>query len=94
LPSAAPLPGREVVEALVRRPEYAAAKLIVAVSEDVSLDDDQEFVWGWFTRFDCARDLVPAAAETRGAWVQCRGPLGVDATWKSGYPEVVGFESS
>lgn len=92
-PSAAPLPGREVVEALVRRPEYAAVKLVVAVSEDVSLDDEQEFVWGWFTRFDCARDLVPAGTETRGAWVQCRGPLGVDATWKSGYPEPVANEA-
>lgn len=91
-PSAAPLPGREVVEALVRRPEYAGVRLIVAVSEDVSLEDDQEFVWGWFTRFDCARDLVPAGAENRGTWVQCRGPLGVDATWKSGYPEVVGSD--
>jgi 4-hydroxy-3-polyprenylbenzoate decarboxylase len=82
-------PGREVVEALVRRPEYAALPLIVAVSEDVSLDDDQELVWGWFTRFDCGRDVVAAGVEARGAWVQCRGPLGIDATWKRGYPEPV-----
>ncbi|NOT33479.1 MAG: UbiD family decarboxylase [Candidatus Eisenbacteria bacterium] len=82
-------PGRAVVEALVRRPEYAAVRFIVAVSGDVDLDDDAIFLWGWFTRFDCARDVVPAHAETRGAWLTCRGPLGIDATWKRGYPEPV-----
>jgi 4-hydroxy-3-polyprenylbenzoate decarboxylase len=81
--------GRAVVEALVRRPEYAGVKLLAAVSEDVPLDDDELLLWGIFTRFDCARDLVPAATETRGAWTVCRGPLGIDATWKSGYPEPV-----
>ncbi len=90
VPGAVATPGRQVVEKLVRRPEYAAAKLIVAVSEDVPLDDDELLLWGVFTRFDCARDVVPAAVETRGAWLACRGPLGIDATWKPGYPEPVG----
>jgi 4-hydroxy-3-polyprenylbenzoate decarboxylase len=64
--------------------------MIVAVSEDVPLDDDELLLWGWWTRFDCARDVVPASAELRGAWAAVRGPLGIDATWKRGYPEVVG----
>jgi 4-hydroxy-3-polyprenylbenzoate decarboxylase len=81
--------GRAVVETLVRRPEYAQVKLLAAVSEDVPLDDDELLLWGIFTRFDCARDLVPAATETRGAWTVCRGPLGIDATWKPGYPDPV-----
>ncbi len=81
--------GRAVVESLVRRPEYAGVKLLAAVSEDVPLDDDALLLWGIFTRFDCARDLVPAATETRGAWTTCRGPLGIDATWKPGYPAPV-----
>ena len=81
--------GRPLVERLVRRPEYAAVKLLVAVSDDVPLGDDALLLWGIFTRFDCARDIVPAAVETRGAWLACRGPLGIDATWKSGYPEPV-----
>ncbi len=81
--------GRAVVEALVKRPEYAACKLVVAVSEDVPLGDDEMLLWGVFTRFDCARDIIPAAVETRGAWLTCRGPLGIDATWKEGYPEPV-----
>jgi UbiD family decarboxylase len=81
--------GRAVIERLVARPEYEGVKLIVAVSEDVALDDDTMLLWGIFTRFDCARDIVPARTETRGAWLTCRGPLGIDATWKPGYPEPV-----
>jgi len=81
--------GREVLEALIQRPEYAGIPFIVAVSRDVPLEDDELLLWGIFTRFDCARDVIPARAETRGAWVACRGPLGIDATWKSGYPEPV-----
>ncbi len=81
--------GRAVVETLVQRPELAACKLIVAVSPDVPLDDDDLLLWGIFTRFDCARDTVPANVESRGAWIACRGPLGIDATWKDGYPEPV-----
>jgi 4-hydroxy-3-polyprenylbenzoate decarboxylase len=82
-------PGREVVEKLVRRPELAGVKLVVAVSADVPLEDDELLLWGIFTRFDCARDVAPAATESRGAWLVCRGPLGIDATWKPGYPEPV-----
>ncbi|MEO5617340.1 MAG: UbiD family decarboxylase [Candidatus Eisenbacteria bacterium] len=81
--------GRAAVEALVRRPEYAALRLVVAVSEDVPLEDDMMMLWGIFTRFDCARDIVPASVEVRGAWLTARGPLGIDATWKAGYPEAV-----
>lgn len=81
--------GRAVVEALVRRPEYEGVRLIAAVSADVPLADDDLLLWGVFTRFDCARDTVPATVETHGACTVCRGPLGIDATWKDGYPAPV-----
>jgi len=81
--------GRAVVERLVARPEYAAVRLVVAVSPDVPLQDDELLLWGVFTRFDCARDVVPARVETRGAWLTSHGPLGIDATWKNGYPAPV-----
>ena len=81
--------GRATIERLIARPEYAHVPLIAAVSRDVPLEDDELLLWGVFTRFDCARDVVPAASESRGAWMSCRGPLGIDATWKSGYPEPV-----
>jgi 4-hydroxy-3-polyprenylbenzoate decarboxylase len=81
--------GRAVVEGLIHHLDYAGMKLVVAVSPDVPLDDDEALLWGIFTRFDCARDIVPAATESRGAWLACRGPLGIDATWKQGYPEAI-----
>jgi 4-hydroxy-3-polyprenylbenzoate decarboxylase len=81
--------GRAVIERLIQRPEYAGLKLIAAVSADVPLEDDELLLWGVFTRFDCARDVIPQAVERRGAWQTCRGPLGIDATWKTGYPEPV-----
>jgi 4-hydroxy-3-polyprenylbenzoate decarboxylase len=85
--------GRQVLDALLRRPEYAPVKLMVAISADVPLDDDAQVLWAWFTRFDCARDVIPATTEVRGAWLTARGPLGIDATWKPGYPEPVGMET-
>jgi 4-hydroxy-3-polyprenylbenzoate decarboxylase len=81
--------GRALVERLIQRPEYAAIRMVVAVSDDVPLEDDQLLLWGIFTRFDCARDVIPARTESRGAWLTCRGPLGIDATWKTGYPDPV-----
>ena len=81
--------GRALIEQLVHRPEYAAIKFIVAVSPDVPLEDDELLLWGIFTRFDCARDIIPASVESRGAWTAVRGPLGIDATWKQGYPAPV-----
>jgi 4-hydroxy-3-polyprenylbenzoate decarboxylase len=55
--------GHSVVEALIRRPEYANVKLVATVSEDVPLDDDDLLLWGVFTRFDCARDVIPSRTE-------------------------------
>jgi 4-hydroxy-3-polyprenylbenzoate decarboxylase len=79
--------GRGVLERLLKDRRLAGFPLIAAVSEDVPLDDDELLLWGIFTRFDCARDVIPAAVELAGAWPRYQGPLGVDATWKPGYPE-------
>ena len=81
--------GREVVRTLVRAPQCSGVKLIAAVSEDVNLDDRESLLWGIFTRFDPARDVVFTAAELNGAWPVYRGCLGIDATFKPGYPEPV-----
>lgn len=64
-------------------------KLIALVSEDVPLDDDVLLVWGIFTRFDCERDILFPRTELRGARAVHSGPLGMDSTWKKGYPEPV-----
>jgi 4-hydroxy-3-polyprenylbenzoate decarboxylase len=67
----------------------ARAKLVAVVSEDVDLDDPVARLWGIFTRFDAARDVRFAESALRNAWPAHRGPLGIDATWKRGYPDPV-----
>jgi len=81
--------GREVIKALVAAPQLAAIKLIAVVSPDVDLDDRESLLWGIFTRFDPARDVVFTRSELRDAWPTHRGCLGIDATFKPGYPDPV-----
>jgi 4-hydroxy-3-polyprenylbenzoate decarboxylase len=81
--------GREVVQALVAAPHLSSVKLIAAVSEDVALDDRESLLWGIFTRFDPARDVVFTSAQLQGAWPVYRGRLGIDATFKLGYPDPI-----
>ncbi len=80
-------PGRPLLEALVSDPDLARVPLIMLVSEDVDLADDVSWLWGAFTRFDPASDIVFASSRLRGAVAIHEGPMGVDATWKPGYPE-------
>ena len=61
----------------------------VALSADVDLRDDRAVLWGWFTRFDPARDLHPARRELCGNRVRFAPPLFIDATWKEGYRKPV-----
>jgi 4-hydroxy-3-polyprenylbenzoate decarboxylase len=82
---------KPTLERLVRDPSVAGYRLVVAVSPDVPLDDPELLLWGIFTRFDCARDLVPAKASftAGGAWPVFEGPIGIDASWKKGYPKAL-----
>ncbi len=76
--------GRAVVNnVLAAKPSL---RFVVAVSPDVNLDDDENLQWGIFTRFDPARDMVFSSQEFRGARPVYRGMIGIDATWKQGYP--------
>ena len=79
--------GRQIVDRLVRNPLLADLKIIAAVSPDVDLNNDMELLWGIFTRFDCARDVTFSAAEFRGIEPIYHGVMGIDATWKQGYPK-------
>jgi 4-hydroxy-3-polyprenylbenzoate decarboxylase len=78
--------GRAVLERLVHWDGLGPVKLVVAVSSDVDLDQEASLLWGMFTRFDPARDLVAQSQEFVGARPVYRGRLGIDATWKTGYP--------
>lgn len=78
--------GREVIERLVQA-DLGPIKLVAAVSTDVDLDDRDLLLWGIFTRFDCARDVAFTDTRHRGVWSTCYGIMGIDATFKPGYPE-------
>jgi 4-hydroxybenzoate decarboxylase subunit C len=75
---------REVLQNLVRAP--LGVRFVTAVSPDVRLDDDEQIQWGIFTRFDPARDMFFAEQTFVGARPVYRGIVGIDATWKQGYP--------
>ena len=50
--------GRKVLENLIREPSLEGVKIVAVVSQDVDLEDRVNTLWGVFTRFDCARDVV------------------------------------
>jgi 4-hydroxy-3-polyprenylbenzoate decarboxylase len=83
---------REVLANLVRAP--IEARFVVAVSEDVQLDNDENLQWGIFTRFDPARDIVVTEQTFVGARPVYRGIVGIDATWKKGYPAPLVMDES
>jgi 4-hydroxy-3-polyprenylbenzoate decarboxylase len=77
---------RAVLERLVRWEGLGPVKFVVAVSEDVDLADEASLLWGIFTRFDPARDIIMTEQAFIGARPVYRGRVGIDATWKEGYP--------
>ncbi len=81
--------GRRTLAALVAAPALAGLKMIAVVSPDVNLDDDVDTIWGVFTRFDPARDLVFSRTSLAGVQPIYEGVMGIDATWKPGYPDAV-----
>ncbi len=51
------------------------------------LDDRENYIWGVFTRFDCERDLIFTEQQLIGISPVYKGVMGIDATWKPGYPK-------
>jgi 4-hydroxy-3-polyprenylbenzoate decarboxylase len=47
-----------------------------------------------FTRFDPAHDMLFHQQEFEGARPAYRGPVGIDATWKEGYPAPLVMDES
>ena len=77
---------RQLLERLVAWDGLGPIKWVVAVSGDVQLEQESSLMWGIFTRFDPARDLIAQEQSFVGARPVYRGRLGIDATWKQGYP--------
>ena len=78
--------GNQVLRKLLHHPHLSALPLIVTVSEDVDIRDRENALWGIFTRFDCERDVLFTEQKLMGISPVYRGVMGIDATWKKGYP--------
>ena len=83
---------REVLQAVIH--SSPAARFVVVVSPDVNLEDDENLQWGIFTRFDPARDMIFSEQTFVGARPVYRGVIGIDATWKAGYPKPLVMDDS
>ena len=78
--------GKDVVNKLIRSSQLVGPKIVAAVSPDVDINDQEQAIWGVFTRFDAERDIAFAGEKLVGISPIFRGKMGIDATWKSGYP--------
>jgi 4-hydroxy-3-polyprenylbenzoate decarboxylase len=78
--------GREVMEKLVIHPRLSGLAIVAAVSEDVDVHNTESSIWGIFTRFDCERDMLFTYNAMHGISPVYKGVMGIDATWKQGYP--------
>jgi 4-hydroxy-3-polyprenylbenzoate decarboxylase len=81
--------GKLVLQELAPRPEFQDVTILAAVSEDIDLKNQESYLWGVFTRFDCERDVIFAEQSLYGISPVYKGVLGIDATWKQGYPETL-----
>lgn len=84
--------GQAVLQKLLRKKEVKHIPLVAVVSEDINLRDQENAIWGIFTRFDCAKDVSFTKMELRGVSPYYAGTLGIDATWKKGYPEPLAMD--
>ncbi len=80
---------RETIRRIFDVPGYEDVRVVVAQSRDIDLHDDTELIWGIFTRFDPYLDVIFERTELRGSAVVYDGRMGIDATFKEWYPEVI-----
>ncbi|MFI5263195.1 MAG: UbiD family decarboxylase [Candidatus Kapaibacterium sp.] len=82
--------GHEVIEKLIAFENIAylpkGTRIVAAVSEDINFSNIEEIIWGIFTRFDAARDVLFTKIDMNGIAPVYNGIMGIDATWKTGYP--------
>jgi 3-polyprenyl-4-hydroxybenzoate decarboxylase len=79
--------GKQVLEKILRYPPLARLPVAAIVSHDVDVRNAESYIWGIFTRFDCERDILFAETSLIGISPVYRGTMGIDATWKPGYPK-------
>jgi 3-polyprenyl-4-hydroxybenzoate decarboxylase len=81
--------GKSVLEKMLKTVDKGTASIIAIVSDDINLEDPESYIWGIFTRFDCERDVLFTKQKLLGISPVYEGVLGIDATWKKGYPEIL-----
>ncbi|MDE3056714.1 MAG: UbiD family decarboxylase [Bacteroidota bacterium] len=79
--------GAQIIKKIVALPELEGIKIAAAVSEDIDIHNKESYIWGAFTRFDCERDVFFTEQKLIGISPVYNGMMGIDATWKHGYPE-------
>ena len=79
--------GMPVLKKLLRQSKLSGISIIATVSEDVDIRNRESYIWGVFTRFDCERDVLFSENTLMGISPIYRGIMGIDATWKTGYPD-------
>jgi 4-hydroxybenzoate decarboxylase subunit C len=84
--------GAGVIRKLLKSPLLDGIKLVAAVSKDVDIHDQESYIWGVFTRFDCERDVNFTQQKLVGISPIYKGTMGIDATWKDGYPEPLAMD--
>jgi 4-hydroxy-3-polyprenylbenzoate decarboxylase len=83
---------RLLLPELLASPELGRIRVVVLVDCDIDPADRVRMLWGWFTRFEPARDIRFATTELRGAIPSYGGRMGFDATFKAGYPEPLALD--
>ncbi len=78
--------GSAVIKKIIKNPELEGIKIAAAVSFDVDINEQESYIWGLFTRFDCERDINFTEQKLIGISPIYNGIMGIDATWKKGYP--------
>ncbi len=79
--------GDAVIKKIVKHPELEGISMAATVSFDVDINEQESYIWGVFTRFDCERDVLFTEQKMIGISPIYNGILGIDATWKNGYPD-------
>ncbi len=80
---------KKLIKKMFKTPGYKNVRILVVVSADIDLHNDTDLIWGIFTRFDPYLDVVFEKTELRGSAVLYDGRMGIDATAKKWYPDVI-----
>jgi 3-polyprenyl-4-hydroxybenzoate decarboxylase len=80
---------KDAIRRIFDLPGYKNLKIVAVVSADIDIHDDTELIWGIFTRFDPYLDVIFEETELKGSAVVYNGRMGIDASFKEWYPEVI-----